>query len=101
MTCNHLSQDFSRGFLQGQALQSSAKRTWSCFIWVAKDRSPQKMKELGDAWPTVFSQHPTVLFLVISLSCGQISMFSCPVSTFPLEYEVHGARHRFALFTST
>ena len=98
MACNQLSQDFSGEFLQGQTLQSSAERTWSCFIQVAKDRNPQKVKERGEVWLTVLSQCPTLLFLVTSLRCGQVSMLSCPVSTL---YEVCGARHRFALFAST
>lgn len=70
MTCNHLSQDFSGGFIQGQALQSSAERTWSCFIQVAKDRNPQKVKELGGCLAnsafsisyTSFSCHPSQLW---------------------------------------
>ena len=61
----------------------------------------KRWKNLGDVWLTVLSQYPTLLFLVIHLSCGQISMFSCPVSTFSLEYEVCRARSRFAWFAST
>lgn len=99
MTCKHLPQDFVGTFLQKQDFQPNAQRSLSCFIQVVKDRGPYKAKEVAMlATSACLITYASFSSYQSLLSNNYAS--SCSMSSFPLAYEVHKARKRFALIAS-
>lgn len=101
MTSNHLSWDFSGGFNAGTGFTVKCRKELELFYSGGKgQRSSKGERTWGYLANTAFSiPHASFSCHPYQLWSNKY-MFSGPVSAFLLEYEVHKARNRFALFAS-